>query len=112
MVRPWAEGPLVHVRDELISPSWNCDYVLMVTGLFTERLPENRNIPGQPTFLHNRVAPNPLKQLVLRDHPPRLFDHRKQRLECLGRQCHGFSVAEQQPSVGIQTKRSELERSV
>src|SRR5687767_9775313 len=73
MVRPWAEGPLVHVRDELISPSWNCDYVLMVTGLFTERLPENRNIPGQPTFLHNRVAPNPLKQLVLREQPGRVI---------------------------------------
>ena len=56
------------------------------------------------------VSPDPLQQLVLREHAVALLDEGEQRLERLGRERHGFAVAEQASPIDLQAERPELVR--
>ena len=97
-----ASRALATLRDEPIPPPWHGDDVLMVVGPLTERLPQDRNVPGEPALLDDGVTPDPLKQLVLGDDAIPMSRSGQAASPRLGSQRHGFSVAQQEPFVSIQ----------
>ncbi len=90
-----------HLRDEAISAGGHRDDVLVVLRLFSKRFPQYRDVPGEPTFFHNRVAPDLLEQLVFREHALAILDEREERLENFWSQGYRFAVAQQQPLARI-----------
>ena len=84
----------------------------MIVGLLAERLPQDRDVAGEPSLFHTRVTPDLLEQFVLREHAIAVLDENQQRLQDLWRQRHGFAVAQQESPVGVQGERSELVRGL
>ena len=97
-----------HLRDELVSTGGHGDDELMLVGLFPQGPPQYRDVPREPPFFHNRVAPDLSEQFVLRDHAFPILDERKECLEDLWSQLYWLAVAQQQSLARIQGKRSEF----
>ena len=74
---------------------------LVVLRLFSKRFPQHRDVPGEPTFFHNRVAPDLLEQLVFREHALAILDEYEERLEDFRSQRDRFAAAQQQPLARI-----------
>ena len=64
----------------------------MVFGLLAESLPQDRNVPCEPAFLDDGLAPDPLEQLILAEHAVPMLNQDEQRFERLGSQRHRLCV--------------------
>src|SRR4030095_14204324 len=85
--------------------------VLMLVGLLPQSLPQDGDVPGEPSLFYNRVTPKLLEQFVLRERALPILDEHKERLQDLWSQRHGFAFAQQASLGDIQEKGPELVRS-
>ena len=52
----------------------------MVVRLLSQGFAQNGDVPGEPSLFHNRVAPDPLEQLVFGEHAFPMLDERNEQL--------------------------------
>ena len=98
----------VNVGHESVAKPWHRDDEPMVVGRFAERLSKERDIPRQPAFLHDGVAPDVLQQLVLAEDAVPILDERHEQVQHLRGQRLRCVVAQQEPPTAVEKERVEL----
>jgi hypothetical protein len=85
--------------------------VARTLGVIAQGLPQRRYVSREPTFLHERIGPDELHELVLFDHAAVMREQNEKGIGYLRGQWNAFRAAIEHPLCRVESEDAKLESS-